>query len=48
MVMNKEILERNELKAIKNYEYDVAVCGGGVAGISAALASARQEKNDSF
>lgn len=25
-------------------EYDVAVCGGGIAGISAALASARQGK----
>ncbi len=44
MVMNKEISERNELKAINNYEYDVSVCGGGIAGISAALASARQDK----
>ena len=44
MVMNKEISERNELKAINNYEYDVAVCGGGIAGISAALAVAREGK----
>ena len=33
----KETLET----AVKN-EYDVAVCGGGFAGISAALAAARQ------
>ncbi len=35
----KEILETKVIK-----EYDVAVCGGGFAGISAALASARQGK----
>ena len=29
---------------MKNYEYDVAVCGGGIAGISAALAAARMGK----
>ena len=27
-----------------NYEYDVAVCGGGFAGISAALAASREGK----
>ena len=30
--------------ALKNAEYDVAVCGGGFAGISAALAAAREGK----
>ena len=29
------------MKAIKNQNYDIAVCGGGVAGISAALAARR-------
>ena len=29
---------------LENREYDVAVCGGGVAGISAALAAAREGK----
>ena len=28
----------------KNHNYDVAVCGGGIAGISAALAAAREGK----
>ena len=36
------IKEHLETKVIR--EYDVAVCGGGIAGISAALASARQGK----
>lgn len=44
MVINREMPERHELKAINNYEYDVAVCGGGIAGISAALAVAREGK----
>ena len=34
--------ERIKTKVIK--EFDVAVCGGGFAGISAALAAARQGK----
>ena len=33
-----------QLKTLVTDEYDVAVCGGGFAGISAALASARQGK----
>jgi len=32
------------MKLIKNNEYEVAVCGGGFAGISAALAAARHGK----
>ena len=36
------IKESIETKVVK--EYDVAVCGGGFAGISAALAAARQGK----
>ena len=32
------------MKYIKNLEYDIAVCGGGFAGISAALAAAREGK----
>lgn len=36
------ITERKETKVVG--EYDVAVCGGGFAGISAALAAARQGK----
>ena len=28
----------------ENFAYEVAVCGGGIAGISAALAAARQGK----
>ena len=29
---------------LENREYDIAVCGGGIAGISAALAAAREGK----
>ncbi len=36
------VKERKKIQVIK--EYDVAVCGGGFAGIAAALASARQGK----
>ena len=32
------------MNIIKNNEYDIAVCGGGFAGISAALAAARHGK----
>ena len=40
---NKMFVEENiKTKVIK--EYDIAVCGGGIAGISAALAAARQGK----
>ena len=32
------------MKRIENHNYEIAVCGGGVAGISAALAAAREGK----
>lgn len=32
---------KEELKTKENYECDVCVCGGGVAGIAAAIAAAR-------
>lgn len=32
------------MKKIENHNYEIAVCGGGVAGISAALAAAREGK----
>jgi len=32
------------MKTIKNTDYDIAVCGGGIAGISAALAASRLGK----
>ena len=40
---NKMFVEEN-IKTIVIKEYDIAVCGGGIAGISAALAAARQGK----
>lgn len=33
-----------EYHMTSNHEYDIAVCGGGFAGISAALAAAREGK----
>ena len=32
------------MKKSENHNYDIAVCGGGIAGISAALAAAREGK----
>ncbi len=36
------------LKTKVEKEYDVAVCGGGIAGIAAALAAARRERRRCF
>ena len=42
--MSKKIFIDEYIRTSVVKEYDVAVCGGGIAGISAALASARQGK----